>query len=251
MSEKFRQKNELRSSSCLLDQKFKMLRLARIGGLLAASCSASFSFIQHSQKNVSANSPSASLPSYSLQDVTKHNSKQCGYWVCFKNGVYDVTNFVNEHSGGPAYIELASGGRLEPFWAIFKDHTQHDSTLHLLESMRIGNLNTDDQLSHNDISTLSTDAFQNEPNRDSKMECVSQFPCIAESPTEHLSDDIITPNQLFYVRNHFPVPTHCASDHVLHLHLSGIQVCIKLKKKHKTQKKEKRLPLHGMSIYVI
>ena len=39
------------------------------------------------------------LPEYSLDDVARHASVEKGVWICFNNGVYDITDFIKEHPG--------------------------------------------------------------------------------------------------------------------------------------------------------
>ncbi len=40
--------------------------------------------------------------------------------VTFKDGVYDVTDFIAAHPGGASKIMLAAGGSVEPFWALYQ-----------------------------------------------------------------------------------------------------------------------------------
>ena len=165
----------------------------------------------------------STLPTYSLDDVTRHNSEEAGYWISFKHGVYDITNFVKKHPGGPKYIELVAGGRLEPFWAIFKDHSRDLDVLKLLESMRIGNLRACDQMGEKDMLELviNNDAFDDEPTRDVNFAPMHEYPFVGEVSNELLGDNLHTPNKLFYIRNHFPVPTTTSQEHKLYIHLSG------------------------------
>ena len=39
------------------------------------------------------------LPVYRRQEVAKHTNAKSGIWVTFKDGVYDVTEFVANHPG--------------------------------------------------------------------------------------------------------------------------------------------------------
>lgn len=41
-----------------------------------------------------------------------------GIWVTYKDGVYDITQFVALHPGGAHKIMLAAGGPVEPFWSM-------------------------------------------------------------------------------------------------------------------------------------
>lgn len=42
--------------------------------------------------------------------------------MTYKDGVYDVTKFVEQHPGGLARIMLAAGGAIDPFWAMYQQH---------------------------------------------------------------------------------------------------------------------------------
>lgn len=55
----------------------------------------------------------------------------------YKEGVYDITRFVDHHPGGGQNVMLAAGGSVEPFWLLFGIH-KDDKVLETLESMRIG-----------------------------------------------------------------------------------------------------------------
>ncbi len=45
---------------------------------------------------------------YSVADVAKHNtSEDC--WIIIKGRVYDVTNFLDDHPGGPSVLADAAG----------------------------------------------------------------------------------------------------------------------------------------------
>ena len=50
------------------------------------------------------------LPEYTQEDVAKHKSPQTGIWMTYKDGVYDVTSFMQVHPGG-GKIWLAAGDK--------------------------------------------------------------------------------------------------------------------------------------------
>lgn len=58
-----------------------------------------------------------------------HNA---GIWVTYKDGVYDVTKFVEQHPGGTARIMLAAGGAIDPFWAMYQQHNTDQASGALL-----------------------------------------------------------------------------------------------------------------------
>ncbi|RNA29864.1 sulfite mitochondrial isoform X2 [Brachionus plicatilis] len=39
------------------------------------------------------------LPFYTEDDVKEHKTKDKGIWVSYRNGVYDITEFVDGHPG--------------------------------------------------------------------------------------------------------------------------------------------------------
>lgn len=61
------------------------------------------------------------LPTYTSEEVSKHDSKEKRIWASFKHGVYDITDFVDKHPGGDQIL-LAAGGSLEPFWMLYAAH---------------------------------------------------------------------------------------------------------------------------------
>ena len=81
-----------------------------------------------------------------MEDVSQHNTHEKGIWVTYKGQVYDITEFIASHPGGPSKIILAAGGALEPFWALYAVHNnQH--VLDMLEEYWIGSL-AEDESSH-------------------------------------------------------------------------------------------------------
>lgn len=61
------------------------------------------------------------LPTYTAEEVAAHDCQDKRIWVCFKSGVYDITDFVPKHPGGDKIL-MAAGGSLEPFWELFAVH---------------------------------------------------------------------------------------------------------------------------------
>lgn len=50
------------------------------------------------------------------------------------------------------------------------------------------------------------DPYRNDPKRHPALIVKSEKPFNAETPVELIMDNFYTPNDLFYVRNHMPVP---------------------------------------------
>jgi sulfite oxidase len=63
--------------------------------------------------------------------------------VSFRDGVYDITEFLKGHPGGSDKIMVSAGGPIEPFWEIYGFHKK-EGIYKLLEHFRIGNLHPDD-----------------------------------------------------------------------------------------------------------
>ena len=88
-----------------------------------------------SSSSSSSDEKKASLPTFTLADISKHN-KQSDCWIAMNGGVYNATEFLDEHPGGPELIMQHAG----------KDATQDFSSIHsssafkLIEKLRIGSL---------------------------------------------------------------------------------------------------------------
>ncbi|KAL3990175.1 Oxidoreductase molybdopterin binding domain family protein [Acanthocheilonema viteae] len=151
------------------------------------------------------------LPFYRMEEVEKHGRNAENIWVTFQEGVYDITNFVQSHPGGDKIL-LAAGGPIDPYWNIYQQHLTPE-TIEILEELRIGNLDK------RDITVIElkneNDPYRNDPKRHPALIVKSEKPFNAETPAELLMDNFYTPNDLFYVRNHMPVPVIDAKKHKL------------------------------------
>ena len=129
-------------------------------------------------------------------------------WVTYKGGVYNVTAFLDAHPGGPDRIMMVAGADLEAFWGIYKlHHRPHIKAL--LEEFRIGSLSAADAATSEEASTFSS-AYENDPKRPrveaGEMRVPSFAPFNMEPPIAKLTDEFLTPNDVFFVQNHNPVP---------------------------------------------
>ena len=98
---------------------------------------------------------------------------------------------------------LAAGKGLEPYWNTYKQHTNNpDVVKEFLEPLKIGSLKDYDTNKYKN----TVDPYINDPTRDTNLEFHSVSPCNAETPKDSIMDNWITPNELWYVRNHHPVP---------------------------------------------
>jgi sulfite oxidase len=191
-------------------QRQRLRNSKEIGGIMCESSEAS---------DVVAGERRPDLPDYRLTEICQHKTQDSRVWVTYGNGVYDITDFMVGHPGGER-IALASGGALEPFWELYAVH-KSANVYAILETLRIGNVHPEDvaQLETSN-SANSNDPFAHEPRRHPALFVHTPKPFNAETPGQLLIDSFITPNELFYVRNHLPVPRNAEGDD--RFQLSGI-----------------------------
>eukprot|EP00062_Callorhinchus_milii_P026266 gi/632988182/ref/XP_007882966.1/ PREDICTED: sulfite oxidase, mitochondrial [Callorhinchus milii] len=141
------------------------------------------------------------LPVYTREEVSRHKTSAERIWVTYRNGVYDITDFVDKHPGGNKIL-LAAGSALEPFWALYSVHNQ-EHVYEILAEYQIGELSAEEQA----LGPVDeADPYANDPTRHPVLRVNSQKPFNAEPPGMLLADKYITPSELFFVRNHLPVP---------------------------------------------
>eukprot|EP00434_Breviolum_minutum_P011214 symbB.v1.2.009896.t1/scaffold639.1/size181572/17 len=142
-------------------------------------------------------------PEIKFAEVQKHNSVDKGIWVTYRDGVFDITKFVQNHPGGLERILKAAGGQIDPFWAMYAQHNVA-SVKDILGEHRIGHL------SEHEYKNLPPpfDPYQTDPKRDPELVVQAAKPFNAECPLSQLAkQEYLTPNEKFFVRNHLPVPT--------------------------------------------
>lgn len=120
--------------------------------------------------------------------------------MTYKNGVYDITDYASNHPGG-SKILLAAGSSIEPYWKMYAVH-KNSEVFEMLEELRIGNIFEVPKVPEKD----KNDPYANEPLRSPALIPSSSTPFNAEPPLSILVDNFLTPNDLFFVRNHLPVP---------------------------------------------
>ena len=77
---------------------------------------------------------------YSLEEVKGHNSAASA-WCIYKNGVYDVTAFINEHPGGADLLLEAAGGDV----TVALDQAHSDNAREIIKKFKIGELSMADR----------------------------------------------------------------------------------------------------------
>ena len=139
--------------------------------------------------------------SITQKELLKYNNKERGIWISYKDSIYDITNFVENHPGGIDKIMLAAGKPLEPYWNQYRQHIEKKYVIEeILLPMKIG------KLIDYDPNVKLEDPYLNDPIRDPNLEFHTYTPCNAETPKELILDNWITPNEYWYIRNHYPVP---------------------------------------------
>ncbi|XP_072386052.1 sulfite oxidase-like isoform X2 [Diabrotica undecimpunctata] len=161
------------------------------------------------------------LPDYTIEEVAKHKTRDTRVWVTFHKGVYDITDYLNVHPGGADILMMAAGGPLDPYWEIYTQHLTN-STYVILEKYRIGNLKlsppTPKKVCYTPPAGLP---FDNEPTRDPRLIPVTEKPFNGGPKSSLLVEDFHTPNDIFYIRNHLPVPRVSAEDFKLTIDVEG------------------------------
>ena len=147
-----------------------------------------------------------SLPSpvsYTYEEISKHKTIESRIWVTYQDCIYDVTDFVANHPGGAEKLMLAAGGAVDPFWALLKQHTNNPEAMQaILEPMFVGFVSDFDP---HKFSGAEVDPYLADPKRDSELIIHTATPCNAETPNGKMAS-YITPTEVFFVRNHMPVP---------------------------------------------
>jgi sulfite oxidase len=138
-----------------------------------------------------------------MEEVRKHTGGDRGVWVVYKGGVYDVSEFISSHPGGTDKIMMAAGGSVEPFWAMYKQH-QAREVQEILANYRIGALKAEDIAQQ--VFKDPKDPFAHEKPRHPALVVRLKQPFNAETPVSLIPDNYITSNELFFVRNHLPIP---------------------------------------------
>jgi sulfite oxidase len=137
--------------------------------------------------------------------------------VTFEGRVFDVSDWLHNHPGGPDKIRLAAGKDLAPFFAVYGNHFE-ENTMEYLDSMAVGVLDPADverEAREKAERASGDDPFASDPVRSPLLKVHSQKPMNAELPRQLLWDKYLTPSPLFFVRGHHPVPDIAPEDYVL------------------------------------
>ncbi|RCI13517.1 hypothetical protein L249_5539 [Ophiocordyceps polyrhachis-furcata BCC 54312] len=153
-----------------------------------------------------------SLPRFRLADVHKHGPESDRPWVVHADKVYDITDWIPAHPGGQVILR-AAGGSIDPYWNIFTIHKEQ-YVYDILAQYLIGYVDQADLVDGRPAQEQIEDPFAQDPARHPELIVRTAKPCNAETPSEALAASFLTPNELFYVRNHMWVPkVHQAASH--------------------------------------
>eukprot|EP00308_Calcidiscus_leptoporus_P001057 CAMPEP_0119358582 /NCGR_PEP_ID=MMETSP1334-20130426/6761_1 /TAXON_ID=127549 /ORGANISM="Calcidiscus leptoporus, Strain RCC1130" /LENGTH=549 /DNA_ID=CAMNT_0007373115 /DNA_START=8 /DNA_END=1657 /DNA_ORIENTATION=+ len=163
------------------------------------------------------------LPIVTTEEVAKHTGGDAGVWVILGSAVYDVSRFVAEHPGGEEKIMLAAGKSVEPFWALYRQHVVGGGGEHLAAKPHVADILAPLQVGWLDPKDVAAaerqrsddDPYKDEPRRHAALRLLAETPCSAESPLQLVADHYLTPSELFFVRNHHPVPRLDAREYTL------------------------------------
>lgn len=165
-------------------------------------------------QNEIVNEENSGEKSFSVSEVAKHNSLEKGVWITYKNNVYDITSFIKHHPGGSHTIMMGAGGDVEPFWQTYTVHHAPE-VQRLLSNYKIGKLSLEDQQSQQTVQKSDDSPYANDPKRSPLLQVLTEQPFNAETPAKLLLSDYITPTNIFFVRNHLPVPEVDLEDYSL------------------------------------
>ena len=75
-------------------------------------------------------------------------------WLTFRDGVYDLTEFIKVHPGGGEKLIMAKGGPIEPWWNMYSFHKE-TAILSLLAQYKVGILHPDDRIDEKSLPDMS------------------------------------------------------------------------------------------------
>lgn len=191
---------------------------AGAASLVVAASTASWFSVAHAEApaSASASAPAVTNRYFRLNEVKEHGKDSDRIWVTKGTRVFDITDWIAAHPGGPVILH-AAGGSIDRFWAIFTIHQKQD-VYDILEEYFIGDVDPTDLVDGQVPADKVEDPFASDPVRDPRLLEHTSKPCNAESPASALAS-FLTPTELFYVRNHLWVPDADEKSHVLTVEL--------------------------------
>ncbi|EDO34529.1 predicted protein [Nematostella vectensis] len=169
--------------------------------------------------HVHARNSSSPSRTFSLSEVARHTDARHGVWTTYEDGVYDLTDFIEQHPGGKKMIMLAAGSRLDPYWNIHDFH-KRDDIVKILSEFRIGSLRKE-EIKASTLLNLD-DPYFRDPKRHPALTVYCNKPFLAEPLLGLLGHSLITPTEVFYIRNHMPVPLIDKDGYKLQISVKGV-----------------------------
>lgn len=114
--------------------------------------------------------PSRILPTYTRAEVEEHNTTS-SLWVTLGDKIFDVTDFLEGHPGGPEYIEQYAG---KDVTEVLKDeisHTHSDSAYEILDECLIGFIGASSKNANGSATSSSVDKNGNPIHPRTGMSC--------------------------------------------------------------------------------
>jgi hypothetical protein len=101
VSQRFNYKNHYKFSSQSTPQFSYFNKLIGASIILGSAAFLSQHINAESEEEIfkTAGSRKNGLKDYTLEEIAKHNTKENRIWVIYKNGVYDITEFIEMHPG--------------------------------------------------------------------------------------------------------------------------------------------------------
>ncbi|KAL8870762.1 MAG: hypothetical protein Q9174_003266 [Haloplaca sp. 1 TL-2023] len=149
---------------------------------------------------------------FRLDEVRQHGRTAEEKWIIKGDKVYNITDWIPGHPGGEVILR-AVGGPVDQYWNIFTIHQKQD-VYDILDTFYIGQIDPRDLVDGKVPSEHVDDPFMNDPERDERLIVHSARPFNAETPADGLGS-FITPDDLFYVRQHMWVPDVNEASHKL------------------------------------
>lgn len=139
--------------------------------------------------------PGRTLPTFTRAEVEEHNSGDSCY-VTIGNKVYDITDFVEDHPGGPEYVLEYAGRDIEKILKDPDSHTHSDSAYEILDESLVGFLVSEKSMNGHANGTANGNGNAKMPNGDVKV-----HPRTGMSCEEDLSKE--TDYNMDYKKNKF------------------------------------------------
>jgi len=185
------------------------MNFTRLAPALSALSLATFLF--HDPPRCESSPPSSTTaPPMPLKTFHSLSNPPTNCLIHLHNGnVYDITSFLASHPGGIEKISLSCGKNVEEFWNLYRQHYDSPTPFAVLNKLKpIGVIPAQDRKKRIDANN----PFKDDPPRSPALKQHSATPANCETPTALLTHSYCTPNDLFYVRNHHPVPVVSGDD---------------------------------------